>query len=238
MKSDWMTRARPDLRRAGLALVVAIAGLITASFGDLKGPEVTTSSRTIAIAGAVVLLVAGVIAVRAIARAVRKASTEHVGDARGVAMGWVIIVIGYFMLILGILAVLDVPLGALLFGGAITGIVIGIAAQQTLANFFAGVVLLIARPLQVGEHVVLRSGPLGGEYEGKVTDMTLFYVSMNAENGPVVLPNAGVLASAIGPGARAPKDEEPTDEDGQRMDGGGPSDGHSESPPNRRARPA
>ena len=238
MQSDWMTEARPDLKRAFLAMVVAVAGMVTASFGDLKGPGVNTTSRTLAIAGAVVLLVGGVIAIRAIARAVRRASTSHIGDARGVAMGWVIIVIGYFVLLLAILAVLDVPLGGLLFGGAITGIVIGIAAQQTLANFFAGVVLLIARPLQVGEHVVLRSGPLGGEYEGTVTDMTLFYVSMNAENGPVVLPNAGVLASAIGPGARAPKDEEPTDEDGQRMDGGGPSDGHSESPPNRRARPA
>ena len=215
-----MTQARPDLKRAGIAMLVAIAGMVTASFGDLKGPGVTATSRILAIGGALVLLVGGVIAVRAIAQAVRKASTNNLGDARGVAMGWVIMVVGYFVLILAVLSVLDVPLGGLLFGGAITGIVIGIAAQQTLANFFAGIVLMIARPLQIGEHVVLRSGPLGGEYEGRVTDMTLFYVSMDAQNGPVVLPNAGVLASAIGPGARAPKDEEPTDEDGQRIEGG------------------
>ncbi|MDQ3620006.1 MAG: mechanosensitive ion channel family protein [Actinomycetota bacterium] len=238
MKTDWVQQARPDLKRAGIAMLVAIAGMVTASFGDLKGPEVTATDRVLAIGGALVLLVAGVIAVRALARAVRKASTNNLGDARGVAMGWVIMVVGYFVLILALLGVLDVPLGGLLFGGAITGIVIGIAAQQTLANFFAGIVLMIARPLQIGEHVVLRSGPLGGEYEGTVTDMTLFYVSMNAVNGPVVLPNAGVLASAIGPGARTPKDEEPTDEDGQPLDGGGPSDGRSDNPPNRRARPA
>jgi len=238
MKTDWIAEARPDLKRAGIAMLVAIAGMVTASFGDLKGPEVTATSRLLAIGGALVLLVGGVIAVRAIARAVRNASTNNIGDARGVAMGWVIMVVGYFVLLLAILSVLDVPLGGLLFGGAITGIVIGIAAQQTLANFFAGIVLMIARPLQIGEHVVLRSGPLGGEYEGTVTDMTLFYVSMNAVNGSVVLPNAGVLASAIGPGARAPKDEQPTDEDGQPLEGGGPSDGHSDNPPNRRARPA
>lgn len=238
MKTDWFMEARPDLKRAGAAMVVAIAGMVAASFGDLKGPEVTTTSSVLAIAGGVVLLVAGVIAVRGISRAVRKASTTHIGDARGVAMSWVVVVVGYFVLILAVLSVLDVPLGGLLFGGAITGVVIGIAAQQTLANFFAGVVLMIARPLQIGEHVVLRSGPLGGEYEGTVTDMTLFYVSINAVNGPVVLPNTGVLASAIGPGARAPKDEEPIDEDGQPIEGTEPSDGHSESPPNRRARPA
>ena len=37
-------------------------------------------------------------------------------------------------------------LGALLVAGAVTAIVLGIAAQQTLGNFFAGLVLLFARP--------------------------------------------------------------------------------------------
>jgi small-conductance mechanosensitive channel len=90
-------------------------------------------------------------------------------------------------------------------------VIIGIAAQQTLGNFFAGLVLLLVRPFTLGETVIFRSGPLGGEYEGRVTDMGLFYVSLVTEQGPVQLPNAGVLASAIGPGARGPKDD-PDDE--------------------------
>jgi hypothetical protein len=61
----------------------------------------------------------------------------------------------------------------------------------------------------------MKSGPLGGEYEGLVTDMTLFYVHVQTERGPVALPNAGVLASAIGPGARSPKEEEVGDEEAQ-----------------------
>jgi small-conductance mechanosensitive channel len=87
-------------------------------------------------------------------------------------------------------------------------VIIGIAAQQTMANFFAGLVLVTVRPMEIGENVVLRSGPLAGEYEGVVTDLGLFYVDMVTAQGPVKLPNAGVLAAAIGPGARAPKDEE------------------------------
>jgi small-conductance mechanosensitive channel len=77
-----------------------------------------------------------------------------------------------------------------------------------LANLFAGLVLVTVRPMEVGERVVLRSGPLAGEYEGVVTDLGMFYVDMVTDRGPVKLPNAGVLAAAIGPGARSPKDEE------------------------------
>jgi small conductance mechanosensitive channel len=87
-------------------------------------------------------------------------------------------------------------------------VVVGIAAQQTLGNIFAGMVLLFVRPFVVGDHIVLRSGPLGGAYEGRVTDIGLFYVDLVTEDGPVKLPNAGVLAGAIGPGARSVGDEE------------------------------
>jgi small-conductance mechanosensitive channel len=116
--------------------------------------------------------------------------------------------VGYVVLLLSTLGAMGANLGALLLGGAITGVLVGIAAQQTLANFFAGVVLLMARPFTIGETVVLRSGPLGGEYEGTVTDMGLFYVRLSTEKGPVEIPNAGVLTAAIGPGARTESKEE------------------------------
>jgi hypothetical protein len=62
----------------------------------------------------------------------------------------------------------------------------------------------------------MRSGPLGGEFEGRVTDMTLFYVRMETEQGPVLMPNSGVLASSIGPGARAKKEEDKVEEEEQQ----------------------
>src|SRR3954470_14498280 len=39
----------------------------------------------------------------------------------------------------------------LALGGAFTAVVLGLAAQQTLGNLFAGMVLLSARPFRVGE---------------------------------------------------------------------------------------
>ena len=214
--------ARPHVIRGVVAAAVAIAGMVVATQGRLfdegRGEakaEATPTKITLAIVGAVVLLVAGVVATRSFAKAVRRAMEEHTGDARGAGVGTVVTFVGYITVILSTLGALRVNLQGLLLGGALTGVVVGIAAQQTLGNFFAGMVLLMVRPFTLGDHVVLRSSPLGGEYEGTVTDMSLFYVRMLTSRGPVVLPNAGVLAAAVGPGARsADPEQEPDDATG------------------------
>jgi small-conductance mechanosensitive channel len=212
--------ARPHVIRGVAAGAVAVAGMVVAARGQLfanpdGGPDakdVDATEVTLAVAGAVVLLIAGVIATRSFAKAVRRAMEEHTGDARGAALGTVTTFVGYAIVLLSTLGALNLDLQGLLLGGALTGVVVGIAAQQTLGNFFAGMVLLMVRPFTIGDYVVLRSSPLGGEYEGTVTDMSLFYVRMLTKRGPVVLPNAGVLAAAVGPGARA-ADPEPEPDD-------------------------
>lgn len=210
--------ARPHFVRAVVAIVLALAGLVLASEGQLRNVPfpldgATPTEKAFALIGTGMLLLFGIAAVRMFARGVRAATGEHLGDSRSGPLGLVISIAGYVIVVLSALAVLDVNMSGLLLGGALTGVIIGIAAQQTLGNFFAGVVLLLVRPFSVGQEVVLRSGPLGGEYSGLVTDMGLFYVSLATERGPVQLPNAGVLASAVGPGARSPDDEEPEVED-------------------------
>ena len=200
-------------------MAVAIAGMVVAGKGELfRSPDAT--EVTLAVVGAVVLLAAGVAATRSFSKGVRRAMEEHTGDARGAALGTVVTFIGYITVVLSTLGALDVNLQGLLLGGALTGVVVGIAAQQTLGNFFAGMVLLMVRPFTLGDHVVLRSSPLGGEFEGTVTDMSLFYVRMLTKRGPVVLPNAGVLAAAVGPGARSTDAQPEGDDPG--TEGGGP----------------
>jgi small-conductance mechanosensitive channel len=223
MSSLAARAARPHLIRGALAVVVALAGLVVAS--SLGVPEdggLITKLRDPsagdvgALCGAIAFLAGGIIAVRAVVRAANRAVEERLDDRRATPIGLIISFVGYILMILPTLEILGVDLSGLLLGGAITGVVVGIAAQQTLANFFAGIVLLLVRPFTVGDDVVLRSGPLGGEYEGRVTEMSFFYIDMVTAAGPVKLPNAGVLAAAIGPGARAPKDDEPEEEEEQQ----------------------
>lgn len=211
MKSQVVRAARPHLLRAAIAGALSIAGLVLASsyiegdgLIDQLRSRASDGNHVLAVIGFVLFVLAGIIAVRSTATALRKALEVRLGDARGVPVALALSVLGYLLVILPGLELLGVNLGGLLLGGAITGVVVGIAAQQTLANFFAGIVLLTVRPFTLGEHIVLRSGPLGGEYEGVVKDMSLFYVALETKAGPVQLPNAGVLAAAIGPGARGP----------------------------------
>lgn len=198
--------ARPHLiRGAILALVFIAATVVVTVLGQLRDTAfdpATGFERMVAVVASLVAFGAGALAVRAAASGIRGASASVGGASRGASIAFAASLAGYLIVLLTIMGALGVPLQGIFVGGALTGIILGIAAQQTIGNFFAGIVILVARPFVVGEEVILKSGPLGGLYAGRVTDMTLFYVHLETENGPVALPNAIVLASAVGPGAR------------------------------------
>ena len=124
------------------------------------------------------------------------------GQTAGSAMRMLVTGFGYAIALMGMFSMLSVPVGHLLLGGAIAGVVIGIAAQQSLGNVFAGLVLLMARPFAVGNHIRVRSGALGGEFYGTVTSMSLTYVSVLTDEG--MLEGAQFVAAgrrrrAVGP---------------------------------------
>jgi small-conductance mechanosensitive channel len=87
----------------------------------------------------------------------------------------------------------------LALGGAVTAVIAGLAAQQTLANLIAGTVLFSAHPFRVGERVRLQGGPLAGTLEGVVSSLGLFYTTFTSGAGPIMVPNAVVLAVAVVP---------------------------------------
>ena len=60
-------------------------------------------------------------------------------------------------------------------------------------------VLLLARPVDVGDPVLIRSGAMGGELRGKVVEIGITYVRLDTTDGPFHLPNSQVLAAAIAP---------------------------------------
>ncbi len=213
--------ARPHARRA----VVALAFVVAAVAGDayIDGPlNVSLDADTNRLTNfglAAVVAIAGVVAVRAVANGVRSVESS-VGERRGTPLTFLVSVVGYLIVALLVFGIVGLRLRGLLVGGAVTGVVLGIAAQQTVGNFFAGIVLLVVRPFKLGDHLFIRSGALGGEHEGTVTDMGLFYLTLQTRFGPVALPNSGVLASAVGPGARTPSEEDRDKDDETKRDPG------------------
>lgn len=199
-------RQRTTLLRAVLATLLALAGSVIADFGNIHDPTHRAEVIAPAVIGALVVLLGGWIAVGALASLVRRSQAVSEGHSKGLSLTRLVSVAGRGIVILWALGALGVSIEALLLGGALTGVVLGIAAQQTLGNIFAGLVLLVVRPFTVGQDAVLRSTL--GEYAGLVQNIGLFYVTIHTAGGKVDIPNAVALASAVGPGARQPKPAE------------------------------
>ncbi|MFC5133387.1 MULTISPECIES: mechanosensitive ion channel family protein [Haloferacaceae] len=82
--------------------------------------------------------------------------------------------------------------GSLLVGAGFLGIVVGMAARQTLGAALAGFVLMFSRPFEVGDWVSI------GEYEGTVTEISIINTRLRSFDGEVVtLPNDEVRAGAV-----------------------------------------
>jgi small conductance mechanosensitive channel len=84
-------------------------------------------------------------------------------------------------------------------GGAITAVIIGLAAQQTIGNLIAGTVLLSARPFRVGDRVRLHAGGVAGQVEGTVSSLGLLYITLANGEDRIMVPNNVVLSAAVVP---------------------------------------
>ena len=207
--ANFSSRWRSHLAWAGVPpAIVALAALIigrTLSNGQNSGRH----TRLLVWLLAAVLVVYGVLAVRRFAIALgevvaRRSMPSAAGVVRLLATS-----AGFLVVLFASLAVLGVGLGQLLIGAGIAGVVLGIAAQQSLGNIFAALMLLLARPYRLGDHIRIRSGSVG-VLDVWVLDIGLTYVTVQTEDGTLKIPNSAMLASGIGQLAPAPPPVPPT----------------------------
>ncbi len=198
-------RRHPELKRSvgATALAVAVLG-IGSNLGGLRAPELRT--RLIVIGLAVLFIVLGVVATRSSATQVARAAGRASVAAES-ATNLLCRLVGYLVVAVGTLGILTIPLQQLLIGGALTGVVIGIAAQQPLSNLFAGLVLLFARPITGRQWVRIHSGALGGPLEGSVVELGLIFTTLDTGGETLHIPNSALLGSAM---STRPADRSPT----------------------------
>jgi small-conductance mechanosensitive channel len=103
----------------------------------------------------------------------------------------VILTVGLFSALLAIPEVRAVA-GGLLASSALLGIVLGFAAQRTLGNFVAGILIALAQPVRLGDRV---------EYEGSsgvVEEIGLTYTFIRAlDRRRIVVPNEKLASDTI-----------------------------------------
>ena len=158
--------------------------------GHLAGSIAATSA-------AIAFLVFATSALLAFANRARQAVQSVAGSAHAAVVRYTIILVGLIVTVVITLVLLKVPVSQLLVGTAFATIIITIAGQQSLSNIFAGLVLLLSHPFRVGDTIRLRSGALGGQHEGTVTEIGITYMELDTGHDVMSLPNSQVLAAAV-----------------------------------------
>ncbi|GAA0519456.1 hypothetical protein Ade02nite_80560 [Paractinoplanes deccanensis] len=190
-------RVRPDFRRTLGYGTVALAALVTGS--QFSGTA--TRDKLITYGCALLVAIFGLFATRTAAREVHRVALARAGDAAATPLRVLVELGGYLITAFSVCDLLDVGLQRLLVGGAITGVVLGLAAQPVLGNLFAGLVLLFARPYVPGTRIRVLSGALNGPLTGTIVSAGLLYTVLETDDGPLNIPNSALMASAVGPSA-------------------------------------
>jgi small-conductance mechanosensitive channel len=147
----------------------------------------------------IALLALGWSAARDIGRAAGPTLFRRMDPATAGTVGFLIRLVTLALTLLIALGVAGVNTGSLIAGSAFTAVVLGLAAQQTLGNVFAGLVLLTARPFRVGERIRLQAGALGGIHEGVVSSLGLMYTTIARGEDRIMIPNSGVISAVVVP---------------------------------------
>lgn len=94
--------------------------------------------------------------------------------------------------LVAVFSIWGIDIGSLLVGAGFLGVVVGLAARQTLGSLLAGFVLMFSRPFEIGDWVAI------GDKEGIVTKITIMNTIMrNFDGEHVVIPNDNVANQAI-----------------------------------------
>jgi len=103
----------------------------------------------------------------------------------------VILTVGLFSALLAIPEVRAVA-GGLLASSALLGIVLGFAAQRTLGNFVAGILIALSQPVRIGDRVEYEGTP------GVVEEIGLTYTFIRgSDRRRIVVPNEKLASDTI-----------------------------------------
>jgi small-conductance mechanosensitive channel len=176
------------------ALIAAVLVLFSRQSELFPGLETEVRILTV---GALVIL--GLAFGRNIGRGLGPTLYRRLDPGAAGTVGFLIRLVTVAVVVMVALRIAGLDPRALAVGGVFTAVIIGLAAQQTVGNLFAGTVLLSTRPFRVGERVKLVGGVLAGQVDGVVGQLGLFYTTLISGADRIMVPNAVVIQCAVVP---------------------------------------
>jgi small-conductance mechanosensitive channel len=184
-------------RQAAVVLPMLIGVLVVWSQRkDLFGASANTY---VEVGTVIALVVLGWTFARDLGRAAAPTFFKRMDPATAGTVGFLLRLATIALTLVLALHVVGFKPGTIAAGGAFTAVIFGLAAQQTLGNVIAGMVLLSARPFRVGERIRLQTGAVGGAAEGVVSSLGLLYTTLARGEDRIMIPNNIVLAAAVVP---------------------------------------
>jgi small conductance mechanosensitive channel len=188
---------RQRLRRARIQVLVfapLLAGVlfVYSHRRGLLGTDAPVRAATV-----IALLMLGWAIARDVGRLMGPTLFRRMDPATAGTVGFLVRLAGIVTVTMVALRIAGLRPQTLAVGGAFTAIIAGLAAQQTLGNLFAGMVLLSARPFRVGERVRLQGSGINNE--GVVSSLGLLYTSLDNGEDTTMVPNSVVLNVAVIP---------------------------------------
>ena len=147
------------------------------------------------IVAALVILLAGAIAIRIAAKALeRLLEKTRLGDKSLVAKFLVSAAVkaGWAFLVVIVLDKLGVDVGPIIAGLGVTGFVLGFAFQESLGSLAAGLMIAINKPFKVGDFVSVAG------LDGSITALDMMAVTLaTPDNRKITIPNKAAWGQPI-----------------------------------------
>ncbi len=110
----------------------------------------------------------------------------------------IIVLLGRFgritLILLGLVSALGtvgVNITALVAGLGLTGFALGFALKDALSNILAGVLVLVYRPFEYGDHISVAG------FEGEVAKIDLRYTMLKGEKKEILIPNSSLFNNPV-----------------------------------------
>ncbi|GAB7092941.1 hypothetical protein JCM30237_00930 [Halolamina litorea] len=173
-----------------LITVWRASGLIERGFEQID----PSSRQVVAVVLSIAVLFGSYTLTRVTKNSIRRLSKERgaITDHQQEVAHHVVQLCVFAMAVLVVLGIWNVDPGDLLLGAGAAGVVLGLAARQTLGAVLAGFVVLFSRPFDLGDWVQI------GDEEGIVTDISVFNTQLRTfDDEYVMIPNDIVTDTEI-----------------------------------------
>jgi small conductance mechanosensitive channel len=207
-------------RLVAVTLKLALIGIVSVTlyyFAELFLPlfGVVLDAEQLNLVKSLIIVVAGIIAINIVGNAIIVYLRDRVNE-KAYAVGNVVKVIGILAVLLFAISTSRLGAELALLGGAVTGLVLGLALQPVLGNLFAGIIILTTRFVEVGDTVRIVASQVPYQvalfpvykyfspdyvapgYKGRVVEVGLVYSTLILDTGyELRVPNMVLLSSGV-----------------------------------------